>query len=266
MKAPACNDITYTHRTCALHLHEYRGEVVILGRRIELEPGDITLSPPAQPSRYTLAESGHHFCAHFLPPPAGGRRIHVPVHLRPGSLAAVARERFWRIIDYCRQASDDPHSPAGCAASAALQEFLLWLHLQSAASERPRRASEAADALEKLCQVIDASLHKPVTVPGLAARGGMSADYLARLFRQRYGMTILHYILLRRIEVARHLLRSSRMPIQEIAWQAGIPDAQYFNKQFRRITGQSPTAYRLRCESGEDYGEMSPSFRRNAKG
>jgi two-component system response regulator YesN len=78
----------------------------------------------------------------------------------------------------------------------------------------------------------------------LAKGVGLSADYVARLFARRYGMTVQHYLLLRRVELARHLLISSDLRVSEIGREVGLPDPQYFNKQFRRVVGQSPVAFR----------------------
>jgi AraC-like DNA-binding protein len=247
MIASGRNDMyLYSHETIALHLHDYAGDMWIGKRRFRLRPGDITLSPNFMTSRYALATSGSHLCIHFFPPSVTPRngRVQLPLHSRLGPQTVAARERFWRIIDHARQSGNKPDSPAGCAASASLQEFLLWLHLQNRRGTAPRRSSLAEEALVKLGAAIDASLAKPMLIRELAAPVGLSADYVARLFARRYGMTLQHYLLLRRVELARHLLVSSDLPISEIGRRAGIPDPQYFNKQFRRVVGQSPLVYR----------------------
>jgi hypothetical protein len=90
-----------------------------------------------------------------------------------------------------------------------------------------------------------------------AAGVGLSADYVARLFARRYGMTLQHYLLLRRVELARHLLVSSGLLVSEIGWQVGMPDPHYFNKQFRRVVGQGPLAFR-RQQARRSRGRKSP--------
>lgn len=246
MIIPGCNN-SYRHETVALHLHDYPGEVWIGGKHFRLQPGDITLSPSGVSSRYALPSSGSHLCIHFTPHRKGARQeqIQLPYHKRLGPQTTAARERFWRIIDHARQAGGRSDSPAGCAASAALQEFLLWLHMQNQRSFTPRRGGLVEQALAKLDQAIEASLSKPLLIGELAAHVGMSAEYVARLFAKRNGMTLQHYLLQRRIELARHLLISSDLKIVEIGLRVGIPDPQYFNKQFRRVVGRSPLAYRL---------------------
>ena len=249
MLVPGCN-ATYATETVALHLYDYAADIWIGKNHYRVLPGDITLSGDIlfsnAPSRYELKESGTHLCLHFVPPVERKKVpcILLPFHLRLGPQTAAARERFWHIIDHARQSGDNSDSPAGCAASASLQELLLLLYLQSHRGRTPGRTSLVEEALLKLNQAIEASLAKPMLICELAAGVGLSADYVARLFAKRYGMTLQHYLLLRRVELARHLLISSDLLVSEIGRQTGMPDPQYFNKQFRRVVGQSPMAYR----------------------
>ena len=247
MTVPGCNR-TYEGPSVALHLHDYEGDFWIARERYLLQPGDITLSPPDVPSRYKLHHSGTHLCIHFAPPASSSRdqSTRLPLHLRFGPQTVAARERIWRIIDYARQASGRAASPAAAAASASLQELLLWLQIQSQQGRGPGRTSLMEEAIQKLEAAIEKSLSKPMLIGELAAGVGLSSDYVARLFAARYGMNLQRYLLLRRIELARHLLVSSDLPVSDIGGQIGIPDPQYFNKQFRRVTGQSPLAYRLK--------------------
>ncbi len=242
MLVPGCN-VVYRSPTIALHLHEYAGTVWIGRRHFLLEPGDITLSPSRLPSRYQLPESGTHLCIHFHPE-KGAEPVRLPLHLRLGVQSAGARERIWRIIDHSRQSGGVRDAAAVGAASAALQELLLWLNLQSRRGRAPRRHSLVEEALRKVREKADAALSRPVQVAELAAQCGLSADYVARLFARRHGMTLQRYLLLRRMELARHLLLSSDFPVSEIGRRVGLPDSHYFNKQFRRVAGVSPLSYR----------------------
>jgi len=263
MTVPGCNR-SYQGPTLALHLHDYRGDLWIGRYRYRLEPGDITLSPQEVAARYALKESGTHLCIHFLPPGRITResRHRLPFHFRLGPQTVAARERFWRTIDHARHAGGNADSPAGGAASASLQELLLWLQLQNRRGSTPRRSSLVEEALLKLNQSIETSLAKPLLISDLAAGVGLSADYVARLFSQRYGMTLQHYLLLRRVELARHLLISSDLLVSEIGRQVGMPDPQYFNKQFRRVAGLSPLAYRLR-QARKSRAQMDQSRGKN---
>lgn len=245
MQPPGCN-IGYWHPTIAMHLHDYEGRMIIGGKEVWLRPGDVTFSPARQETVYDLPKAGRHLCIHFNPAlSAKEKSIRLPNHFRPGSRTASVRERMWRVIDHFRRGGEKTDSPSGVAAAATLLELLIWLHVQSHSRARAVRGGVAEDSLAGLLKAIDSSLQQPITVPELAAQSGWSADYISRLFRKRYAMTIPRFLLLRRMELARHLLLSSSMPVQKIGDRVGIPDPQYFNKQFRKTVGLSPSGYRM---------------------
>jgi transcriptional regulator GlxA family with amidase domain len=104
-------------------------------------------------------------------------------------------------------------------------------------------------ALDRLVEILDERFHEPLTVPDLAREVGLSRNYLARLFRDRMGLTVQRYIANRRMELARHLLSTSRLSIKEIGAKVGWPDPQHFNKQFHRLAGLSPSAARALAAS-----------------
>jgi transcriptional regulator GlxA family with amidase domain len=130
------------------------------------------------------------------------------------------------------------HPEQSARAAVLFQDLLLGL----AERRAPARRSDAA--LDRLLALLDEQFAESWTVPQLAETVGMTQDHLARCFRQRHGLTIPRYLLQRRITHARHLLANTDLPVNRIAARVGLPDAQHFNKQFRRLTGVSPTSIR----------------------
>lgn len=72
----------------------------------------------------------------------------------------------------------------------------------------------------------------------------LSERHFHRLFAKATGMTFNRYVLNLRIERGCELLRTTRMTVSEIAEAVGYQDKGYFQKLFKRKTGQSPRAYR----------------------
>lgn len=87
-------------------------------------------------------------------------------------------------------------------------------------------------------------LVEPPTVPKLAEELEVSQNYLARLFRQRFGITLMQYSLRRRIEYATHLLLTTELPASKIGARVGMSDPRHFSKRFRSVTGVTPAAVR----------------------
>ena len=234
--------------TVALHQHEYSGEIRLGLRKFALSPGDITITPPRTPFSYHLPHDGEHLCIHFMLPRRSRKLVQLPLHIRLGGLASHAREKINSIISTHRRAygGGSVGFLADQMMGAALQELLLWLALQRTRRGRTKR-SKVHSSLQHLLAIIDSRFGEMLTIPGLADEVNISQDYLTKIFRQNFGGTISRYLLRRRIDVARHLLLTTAHPVRIIAARVGLPDAQYFNKQFRRIVGTSPSEMRLQA-------------------
>jgi AraC-like DNA-binding protein len=249
----------YLTRFHAIHLHDYHGRIRLEGQEYPLTPGTLTISPAGEHSSYDLPGPGLHWCIHFESGEAvrGVPRIMLPLVRELGPAQSEAGARFaWihRLHGLSLRSAGASRRKAHAAAAVALQDLLLWhglyddIHL--AAVDRPQASVDsAAHAVERLLDLIQQHLHQPVTAAQLAHQVGLSQNYLARLFRQHMGMTIPSYMLHKRIERAQQLLTSTNWPVKQVACRVGLPDAQHFNKQFRRITHASPTRWRQRGAS-----------------
>jgi transcriptional regulator GlxA family with amidase domain len=138
---------------------------------------------------------------------------------------------------------------ASAAASAAMLELLLWVAMQAAVAQRSSSALAATRGLaaaERDAAKMHERLEEPLSIPDLAAEVDLTQNYLARIFRVRYGMTMPRFLLTCRMDHAKHLLAHTAIPVSNVAARAGMPDVQHFNKQFRKLVGISPSAYRSR--------------------
>ncbi|HEX4052708.1 MAG TPA: AraC family transcriptional regulator [Tepidisphaeraceae bacterium] len=78
----------------------------------------------------------------------------------------------------------------------------------------------------------------------LATEAGMSARTFRRRFAAALGTSPRSYAIACRVGHARHLLGATDLPIKSIAQQLGYRDVFFFSRQFTRLTGMSPAAYR----------------------
>jgi transcriptional regulator GlxA family with amidase domain len=93
---------------------------------------------------------------------------------------------------------------------------------------------------------MDAASHEEWPVSRLASVSGVSEAHFARSFREAFGVPPHRYLLTRRIERAKALLRDTQLPITEIAFQTGWNSLGTFGRIFRDIAGQSPSELRAR--------------------
>jgi transcriptional regulator GlxA family with amidase domain len=98
--------------------------------------------------------------------------------------------------------------------------------------------------LKRVLAYVDAHLASDIRLKDLAAAAALSAHHFSELFRQSVGVSPYAYVLERRVERAKHLLRDSMLGVLDIALAVGFSDQSHFSKIFRRAAGVTPSAYR----------------------
>jgi AraC family transcriptional regulator len=102
----------------------------------------------------------------------------------------------------------------------------------------PRLQSEA------LMVFIEDFLERDIGLVDMAAVVGYSPDHFARLFRRTFRVSPHQYLLGRRIERAKAMLRDRGVPIAAIAVACGFSSQSHLNAVFKRQTGVTPGQYR----------------------
>lgn len=109
-------------------------------------------------------------------------------------------------------------------------------------------AGPAADLTAAL-DYIDNHLNTKIPQRDVAAKCGMSSYQLSRAFKRRFGITFQEYVLQRRIERAKTLLRNRSATVTDVCWAVGFKDPSYFCRTFRRYAGRSPSEFRREWRS-----------------
>ncbi|MDZ4824594.1 MAG: AraC family transcriptional regulator [Flavobacteriales bacterium] len=78
----------------------------------------------------------------------------------------------------------------------------------------------------------------------LAEKSGYNYNYLSNLFSQVEGVTIEQYFLVQRIEKAKELMVYDNYTLEEIADMLGFSGASHMGKQFKQLTGVTPTGFK----------------------
>ena len=96
---------------------------------------------------------------------------------------------------------------------------------------------------------MDREYAQPLDVPALARTALMSTAHFARRFREAYGETPYSYLMTRRIERAKALLRRGDMSVTEACFAVGCSSLGSFSARFTEIVGETPSAFRARDHS-----------------
>jgi AraC-like DNA-binding protein len=104
--------------------------------------------------------------------------------------------------------------------------------------------TKAADRLKKIKIYISCNLKRDISVDDVARHVGMNRSALCTFFKHQTGLTLVTYLNEYRIEVARYLLARPELSIAEVCYQSGFKDIPYFDRLFKRVTGQTPGEFR----------------------
>jgi AraC-like DNA-binding protein len=146
------------------------------------------------------------------------------------------RQEFTRLITMLRERpADNPH--------AVLQLENLLLLVQDNEDSLPHRPSMREGILQCIRDVRDTP-GRQVDWEIEARRLSLSVVHFRRLFRKQAGMPPQAFLIKARLERAALLLRTTRMPVKQVADEAGYADIYHFSRHFRKQHGIPPATYR----------------------
>ena len=93
---------------------------------------------------------------------------------------------------------------------------------------------------------MDREFAEPLDVPALARTAFMSAGHFSRRFRAVYSETPYSYLMTRRIERAKALLRQGDLSVTDVCFAVGCTSLGSFSAKFTELVGETPSAYRAR--------------------
>lgn len=121
--------------------------------------------------------------------------------------------------------------------------------VRSTIDSRPEATIQDPELLRRLLRAkdrMDAASHEEWPVRRLAGVSGVSEAHFARSFKEAFGLPPHRYLLTRRIERAKALLRDTDLPVTEVAFRTGWRSLGTFGRTFRDVTGESPGDLRAR--------------------
>jgi len=98
---------------------------------------------------------------------------------------------------------------------------------------------------------MDREYAQPLDVPALARTAMMSPAHFSRRFRDAYSETPYSYLMGRRIERAKEMLRQGELTVTEVCLAVGCSSLGSFSARFTEVVGETPSEYRTR-----DHGEL----------
>jgi AraC-like DNA-binding protein len=115
----------------------------------------------------------------------------------------------------------------------------------------PEKLADLA-RLRRARDLMDREYASPLDVATLARSALMSPAHFSRQFRAAYGETPYAYLMTRRIERAKALLRRGDLSVTDVCLAVGCTSLGSFSARFTQLVGETPTAYRAR-----DHGALA---------
>lgn len=111
-------------------------------------------------------------------------------------------------------------------------------------NENIKSNSPVRSIIKQAVRYIDKTYFEELTLFSLSQKYGVESSYFSKLFRNETGKNLILYIAEKRIEKAKEYIKQDEVKLTEIAFLVGYEDYSYFNRVFRKITGQSPRSYK----------------------
>lgn len=150
---------------------------------------------------------------------------------RDDELAGVLRAMVREVAEGC---------PHGALYAESLSASVLLRLQRTHGRSRRERGTLTAAQLKRMDELIAEGAAGVPSLSVLADAAGYSKAHFVRLFRRTTGTSPHRYVLLRRLEQARHLVVASALPLAEVASAAGFASQSHLNSAFVRFYRCTP--------------------------
>lgn len=148
---------------------------------------------------------------------------------------AVIDEKFLKISESLRE--HNIYTNTNVATS--LFEIFTYAH-----GNKNTNSPALSNKISEILKYINKNIERKITLEEICEHVHASKYYLCHIFKETTHMTILDYILSRRISIAKKNLIYTDKPLSEIAMSAGFSSFSYFSKIFHDNEGVTPSNFR----------------------
>lgn len=220
-----------------------RGRFICEGATYELTAGQGFLIMPGLSSLYVADEQEpwSYVWAGFSGKMAGSLVARIGMSPFMPIFRSTAAEDFVEPIRTIERTKDDGSAVGELTLLGSLFYFL-------AAVARAQKESVAAGIVDEQVRLavayITAHITDPLTASEVASHVGLDRCYFSRKFSKAMGKSPRLYIQSLRLTLARHILESVDLSLDEVAARSGYQSAEAFSKAFRKHYGVAPGTYR----------------------
>jgi len=127
-----------------------------------------------------------------------------------------------------------------------LETFLLELIRRHSVSEQKLQlpiTKSSADIFKRVSDYMEDNVSARLTIEGICRDNMIGRTQLQSVFQKEIGMGVIEYFSKKKIENAKHLIRIGSLNFTQISEQLGYTSIHYFSRQFKKLTGMTPSEY-----------------------
>lgn len=219
--------------------------------RYESAPGGLTILPGGHETQWRYegsAEVAFFFVAPFVLVDVAGRSLDIATDTvrlpqRIGHSDPLVHAVAEAFIHEVRA-----QPPAGSLYLDELTNVLIVhvLHRYGglAMPSAPRMSAHARGRMQAVVDYVNDRLCDDVSLDAVAAAVNVSPYHLSRTFTRTMGIPLHQYVIQRRVERARELLRDPELTVGTIAARTGFADHSHLGRHFKRQLGITPSEFR----------------------
>ena len=239
-------------------MQQGKAEIYTNGNQKIITAGDILIIPPRQlytfrtmtmDTRYILLSilkpmiqlpQQHFFQRDFIEPLFQGQ-LKVPELVRPGDPLYPALSATLQILDRKKEGSAE----YSAQLFAAVVSFCACLMPHcTMLSPKEQTESDGQNTVIACLEYIKNHYSEKVSLQAIADHVHLHPNYLCALFKEHTGKTVFEYLERFRLRHAARMLRSTNLPVSQIAESCGFNSISFFSRKYRALLGYSPLQYR----------------------
>ena len=233
--------LTVTNSNKFYYITEGECELIIEGRKLHPKKGELYLIPEGCIHSYRLIP-GHHLKKHWFHFKADIGQTPLFTYIKTEPFIKVEDpEKIESLFQIINQPEDDLSS--ALKIKSAMIELVRYFMDQNSRMEFNSCKGELYE-LTEVIKYMEEHMQQDLTLDQLATVAHLHPNYLVRKFKTYFGYPPVKYMNMIRLNKAKEMLRSTQLPVMEVARAVGFHDISYFSNQFKRQFGLSPNAYK----------------------
>lgn len=111
-----------------------------------------------------------------------------------------------------------------------------------------------AEVFRRVCNYLENNINQRLSIDQICRDNLVGRSHLMKIFKEQCNLGLIEYFSILKINVAKEIIRTRHMNFTQISEQLGYTSIHYFSRQFKKITGMTPSEYATSIKAVADGG------------